>query len=182
MNQSQKIFGEPAERPKEKVRPYMVRWVQDFIRNSPFMVMASSADSGLCDASPKGGKPGFVKVLDETHLVIPDVAGNKLFQTYENLEANPHVGLVFFIPSVNATVRVNGRVKVLRKGEPEFDKLSLSVFQPDENAKLLQALLLEVIESYSHCPLALGFSKLWSTEIISENTRNPPIEQWVAET
>lgn len=179
MNQSQEIFGEPFDRAKNKIHPYMVKWIQDFIRNSPFLVMASSDSAGNCDASPKGGKPGFVKVLDDKHLVIPDVAGNKLFQSYENIETNPHVGLVFFIPSENSVVRVNGKVKVLRKGEQEFDTLTLSVFKPDENAKLLQALLFEVIESYSHCPRALGFSKLWDTDIILKNRKNSPIEKWM---
>ena len=55
--------------------------------------MATSDSEGNCDASPKGGKPGFVKVLDDTHLLLPDVAGNRLFQSYENLDGNPHVGL-----------------------------------------------------------------------------------------
>ncbi|WOJ98555.1 pyridoxamine 5'-phosphate oxidase family protein [Congregibacter brevis] len=164
MNQLQQLFGEPSARSKDKVRPYMVERVQDFIRQSPFMVMASSSDNGACDASPKGGMPGFVKVLDEKHLLIPDVAGNKLFQSYENIATNPHVGLVFFIPPLDGTARVNGRVTVLRKGDELFESLSLEVFAPDENAKLQQALLLEVVEAYHHCPRALRFSKLWSTK------------------
>lgn len=179
MNQSQQIFGESADRPKNKVKDHMVPWVQEFIKQSPFMVMASSNEGGHCDASPKGGKPGFVKVLDDKHLIIPDVAGNKLFQTYENFESNPHVGLVFFIPAINATTRVNGKVQVIRKGEEAFDDLVLSVFDPDEKAKLLQAVIVEVQESYSHCPRALGFSRLWDTKIISDNEENPPIDKWV---
>ena len=182
MNQAQEIFGEPSERAKGKVRPYMVPWVKDFICHSPFLVMASSNAQGACDASPKGGKPGFVKVIDDKHLLIPDVAGNRLFQSYENISSNAQIGLIFFIPGINTTVRVNGMVRVLRRGEPEFEKLSLDVFQPDENAKLLQALLLEVVESYSHCPRAFVFSKLWDVDGIQKNIEQPPIEKWVAGT
>ena len=178
MNDSQKIFGEPKDGPKNKVRNYMVPWVIEFIENSPFLIMSTSNGIGDCDASPKGGKPGFVKVLDERTLVIPDVAGNKLFQSYENFESNPKIGLMFVIPSINAIARVNGAIEILRKGDEKFDNLVLEVFSPDENSKLLQAILIKVDESYSHCPRAMGFSKLWDTEIIDKNKRNPPISKW----
>lgn len=182
MNQSQELFGLPSEKAATKVRPYMVDWVQSFIKNSPFMVMATSSHSGDCDASPKGGLPGFVKVLSEKLLLIPDVAGNKLFQSYENFETNKKVGLIFFIPGINASARINGTIKILRKSDPDFEKISLEVYNPDEKSKILQALLVTVHESYSQCPRALAFSKLWNTEIIKANVENPPIENWVAGT
>ena len=172
MNNAQEIFGEPANETKKKVRPYMVEQVQDFIKKSPFLVMASCNAQGHNDASPRGGKPGFVKVIDEKHLVIPDISGNKLFQSYENIETNPYIGLIFFIPGIDRTVRVNGKVKILRKGDSEFDKLTMDVFMPDYNESLLQALMLEVVESYSHCPRALTYSKLWDTPVINKNRGN----------
>ena len=88
-NKYQDRFGHPAERARGKVRPYMATWIQDFIRQSPFCVVATSNAAGDCDASPKGGKPGFVKVLNDKQLFIPDVAGNKLFHGYQNIESNP---------------------------------------------------------------------------------------------
>lgn len=178
MNQSQAIFGEPKTGPKNKIRDFMVPWVMDFISNAPFFVMASSSSSGECDASPKGGKPGFVKVLSEHQLLIPDVAGNKLFQSYENFETNAQIGLIFFIPGLTSTARVNGSVEILRKGEALFDRLSLDVFAPDEHAKVLQAVLVTVQQSYSHCPRSLGFSKLWDTDTIQTNQSTPPIKKW----
>jgi len=178
MNDSQKIFGEPKDGPKNKVRSFMVPWVIEFVQNSPFLVMSSSNDKGDCDASPKGGKPGFVKVVDEKTLIIPDVAGNKLFQSYENFESNLKVGLIFFIPAITAVARVNGTVKILRKGDESFNSLMLNVFGPDENSKLLQAILVNVQESYSHCPRAIGFSELWNTETINNNKEMPPIPKW----
>ncbi len=140
--------------------------------------MSSSNEYGDCDASPKGGMPGFVKVVDDKTLIIPDVAGNKLFQTYENFESNPKVGLIFFIPAITAVARVNGLVEIIRKGDEHFDRLVLDVFSPDENSKLLQAIQVNVQESYSHCPRAIGFSKLWNTEMIKNNTESSPISKW----
>ncbi len=135
--------------------------------------MATSSAKGDCDASPKGGMPGFVKVLNDKQLFIPDVAGNKLFHGYSNVETNPQVGLVFFIPGHNNTVRINGRVRVIDRAELNGTKLE--VFNPDEKAEVLQGLLLDVDESYSHCPRALKFSRLWDVDEISKNIAMPPV-------
>lgn len=166
-------FGPPAERTKSKVRPSMAPWLQEFIRHSPFCVMATSNAQGDCDASPKGGTPGFVKVLNDKQLFIPDVAGNKLFHGYGNIESNPKVGLVFFIPGHNSTVRINGRVKVIDRSE--LTQARPEVFESDEKAEVLQGLLLDVEEAYSHCPRALKFSRLWNVESIAHNIAHPPI-------
>jgi predicted pyridoxine 5'-phosphate oxidase superfamily flavin-nucleotide-binding protein len=172
-NKYQDRFGYPIERTKGKVRPFMAAWIQDFIKHSPFCVMATSNAKGDCDASPKGGMPGFVKVLNDKQLFIPDVAGNKLFHGYSNIETNPQVGLIFFIPGHNQTVRINGRVKVVDRAELNGTKLE--VFNPDEKAEVLQGLLLDVEESYSHCPRALKFSRLWDVNEISKNIATPPV-------
>jgi hypothetical protein len=102
------------------------------------------------DASPKGGTPGFVKILNDKQLFIPDVAGNKLFHGYSNIESNPKVGLIFLIPGHNQTVRVNGKARVI--DNTELADVKLEVHDPDEKAEVLQGLLLDVEESYSHCP------------------------------
>ena len=172
-NKYQDKFGYPAERIKGKVRPVMAAWIQDFIRHSPFCVLATSNADGDCDASPKGGKPGFVKVLNDKQLFIPDVAGNKLFHGYGNIESNSKAGLIFFIPGHNSTVRVNGSVRVIDRSE--LPNVQLEVHDPDEKAEVLQGLLLDVEESYSHCPRALKFSRLWDVEEISKNIAAPPI-------
>jgi predicted pyridoxine 5'-phosphate oxidase superfamily flavin-nucleotide-binding protein len=172
-NKFQEKFGHPIERTKGKVRPAMVPWIQDFIRNSPFCVMATSNSNGDCDASPKGGLPGFVKILNDKQLFIPDVAGNKLFHGYSNVESNAKVGLVFFIPGHNNTVRINGNVKVVDRDE--LDNVQLEVNNADEKAEVLQGLLLDVEESYSHCPRALKFSNLWDIDQISKNSATPPV-------
>ena len=172
-NKYREQFGYPIPRTAGKVRPFMAEWIQEFIRHSPFCVMATSNSDGDCDASPKGGTPGFVKVLNDKQLFIPDVAGNKLFHGYSNIESNPKVGLIFLIPGHNQTVRVNGRAKVI--GNAELSDVKLEVHNPDEKAEVLQGLLLDVEESYSHCPRALKFSKLWDVEEISKNIAQPPL-------
>jgi uncharacterized protein len=172
-NKYQEKFGYPVERTAGKVKSQMVPWIQEFISKSPFCVLATSNANGDCDASPKGGTPGFVKVLSDKQLFIPDVAGNKLFHGYENIETNPKAGLVFFIPGLNQTVRVNGRVKVPERSE--LGDVKLEVQNPDHKAEVLQGLLLDVDESYSHCPRSLKFSNLWNVDEISTNIAKPPL-------
>ena len=168
-------FGPPSERAVKKLKGHLTPWVQEFVRHAPFVVMATADPEGRCDASPKGGKPGFVKVLDENRLLLPDVAGNKLFQSYQNLDGNPYVGLIFFIPGLNDTVRINGRASIVGKGELDQQNIELSLYETDDNSRHLQGLLIEVEESYSHCPRALKFSKLWDPAEITQNRANPPI-------
>lgn len=155
------IHGQPSERAQNKVLPYLTEAVQKFIQQSPFAVMASSNSNGDCDASPRGGKPGFIKVLDEKTLLIPDIKGNRLFQSYENIDSNPKVGLLFMIPGEQRTARVNGQVEILQNDELKAFLDTHEVFNEDEQTLLIQGLLLKVDEAYSHCPRALQFSNLW---------------------
>lgn len=111
--------------------------------------------------------------MNDRQLFIPDVAGNKLFHGYENIESNPKAGLIFFIPGHNSTVRVNGRVRVVERSE--LPDVRLEVHNPDEKAEVLQGLLLDVDEAYSHCPRALRFSNLWDVDEIIKNISKPPI-------
>ena len=168
-------FGEMSARAKIKVKGEMSDFVQKFIQASPFVVMASADPDGNCDASPKGGKPGFVKVIDSSRLLLPDVAGNRLFQSYQNMDSNPHVGLLFMIPGVNDTVRVNGTVTIVDREELERQKVELSLYWTDDNSKHLQGIIINVEESYGHCPRAYNFAKLWDTDQIAENQENRPI-------
>ena len=169
-------YGAPSDRAVAKLKTHLTPYVQEFIQNAPFAIMATTGEDGRCDASPKGGKPGFVKVLDEKHILFPDVAGNRLFQSYQNIETNPYIGLIFFIPGMNDTVRVNGKVTVVTKEELELQNIELSLYETDDNSKHLQGMLIEVEEAYGHCPRALNFSHLWDPEEIAKNKANAPIE------
>jgi uncharacterized protein len=162
-------FGVPVERVQRKVVDHLSEPVRDFIARAPFLVMATADGDGRCDASPKGGLPGFVAVLDERHLLIPDVAGNRLFQSYLNMTENPHVGLIFLIPGSDSTVRVNGRARLVDREEVLRHVAGLSVHWKDDNTVLLQGVLVEVEEAYSHCPRSFRFANLWNPETIAAN-------------
>ena len=160
-NKFTREFGFPKKRPATKVKSYLSEKEKEFITQSPFLVMATSSADGSCDASPKGGKPGFVKVLDDTRLLIPDVAGNRLFQSYLNMTDNPQVGLIFFIPGIGDTVRVNGKTQFVTRDELAELEIALEVHNPDDNSKVQQGIMVNIEEAYGHCPRALNFSKLW---------------------
>ena len=184
-------FGHPTERAANKVKDALPEPVKAFIRQSPFIVMATSNSEGWCDASPKGGMPGFVKILDEQHLLIPDIAGNKLFQSYLNMLDNPRVGLVFFIPGCPDVARVNGKVTLLNAEEVQRLEVEAAVHNPDERTVVLQGILIEVEEAYGHCPRALNFGRVWDVEriqangtaqrIVNPGTKLPPSQSGVPE-
>lgn len=176
-NRFQEKFGTPSGGAVTKVVDHLNDYVREFIRNAPFVVMATANRDGQCDASPKGGYPGFAKVLDDRHLLLPDVRGNKLFQSYENIDGNAQVGLVFFIPGIDYTARVNGTAQVVDEADLKERGISMEVFDPDDNAALLQGLLVEVHEAYPHCTRALKFSRLWDTDVIETNRTTPPVSR-----
>jgi PPOX class probable FMN-dependent enzyme len=172
-NKFTKAFGAPSGRAITKISGVLSEPIKEFIAESPFVVMATSDSEGRCDASPKGGKPGFVRVLDDGHLLFPDVAGNKLFQSYQNMDANPHVGLVFFIPGLAEVVRVNGRVSIVTREELDRHKVESSMQNPDGDRGVQQGIVIEVEESYGHCPRALNYSDFWDVERIQERRGGP---------
>jgi len=141
-------------------------------------VLATTNADGDCDASPKGGTPGFFKVIDEKRLVIPDIAGNKLFQSFSNVEGNPKAGLVFLIPGCDWTVRVNGRARLLAPEDELIDGLTPEVLWQDDNTQVLQGLLVEVDEAYAHCPRAFLFSQLWDRERIEQHVDAEANRYW----
>lgn len=162
-------LGGPHPAAAKKVKDHLEPYLQAFIRRSPFVVLASSSADGDCDASPKGGRPGFIKVVDERTLLIPDVGGNRLFQSFQNFESNPKAGLVFMIPGMEVTVRVNGRVRLVEPAELEVMALEPEVQWSDENSRLIQGLLLTVDEAYFHCPRSFKFADLWNAATIEAN-------------
>lgn len=168
-NQFTRRFGKPSERARRKVVDHLSAEVKAFIARSPFLVLATSDATGRCDASPRGGRPGFVTILDDRHLLLPDVAGNRLFQSYSNVEQNPQLGLLFMIPGSDRTVRVNGRAQLVAQDEVLRHGTGLSVHNPDDNAVLLQGIVVEVEEAYSHCPRSFRFADLWNPATIGTN-------------
>ena len=149
------IYGEPGERAVKKQLAHLDKHARNFIALSPFLVVASSDPSGRCDASPKGDAPGFVRVIDDTTLLIPDRLGNNRTDTLGNLLARPGIGLIFFVPGIPETLRVNGRASVT--ADPELlEPLAVNGKMPRS------AILVAAEEVYFHCGKALIRSDLWN--------------------
>ena len=145
---------------------FLDKHCKSFIARSPFVLVATSNKNGQCDVSPRGDAPGFVQVLDDKHLAIPDRPGNKRFDTFENILDNPHVGLLFMIPGLQETLRVNGKAVVIQDDE------ILEVASVDGKRPLF-AMGVEVEQAFIHCAKAFIRSKLWKSESW-QNTKDLP--------
>lgn len=148
------LVGEPLPRVRDKVRTSLHELDRDWIAASPFCVLATSDADGRCDTSPKGDPAGFVKVLDDTTLAVPERKGNKRVDGYLNVLENPHVGLLFLVPGRGDTLRVNGRARLVSDA-PWFDEMEVKGHRP------VLALVVDVEEVFFHCAKAFMRSKLW---------------------
>jgi len=136
-----------------------------FIALSPFVVLASANSQGDPDCSPRGGAPGFVHVVDERTLLIPDSPGNNRLDSLSNLAETGKIGLLFMIPGVDETLRVNGRVRLAA------DAASLAPFAADARVRL--AIEVTVVDAYLHCAKAFMRSKLWHPETWADRSALP---------
>jgi PPOX class probable FMN-dependent enzyme len=152
-----RLVGTPGARSVQKERTALDAHCRAFIARSPFLLMATADSDGRCDVSPKGDAPGFVLVLDEHRLVIPDRPGNKRLDGMRNVVANPNVGLIFLVPGREETLRVNGRAWITR--DPEV--LRRSVVQ---GKTPLLSIGVEVEQCFLHCAKAFRRSHLWAHE------------------
>lgn len=155
--QLREIHGEPLARVRDKALTSLTEIHRAWIARSPFCVIATSAPDGTCDASPKGDPPGFIHVLDDTTIAVPDRPGNKRLDGFGNILTNPHVGLLFVVPGRGDTLRVNGRARLLSEA-PYFDDLVVRGHRPR------LALEVSVEEVYFHCAKAFLRSKMWEPE------------------
>ena len=124
------------------------------IAAAPMLFVATYSAEGQVDVSPRGGPPGFVTVLDDGHLAIPDATGNRRLDTLENVVASGRAGVIFVIPGRDTTLRVNGRARVTAR--PELLERLIPVGKPPRTA-----IVIEAEEVYAHCPKAFVRSKLW---------------------
>lgn len=146
-------YGQPIERARLKVLSRLDKHCRRFISLSPFLCMGTFSEDGA-DVSPRGDRPGFVHVLDDATLAIPDWPGNKRIDSLTNIAVNARVGLLFFIPGVDETLRVNGRAEV--SVEP-----ALLARWEDRGKLPISALIISVEEAFLHCAKALIRSRLW---------------------
>jgi len=148
------LMGEASEGAIKKETTFLTDECRRFIERSPFMLLATSGKDGRCDVAPKGDPPGFVQVLDEKHLVIPDRPGNRRFDGLRNIFDNPHIGLIFLVPGRHETLRVNGRAWITN--DPE-----LLDTMPVRGKRPWFAIGVEVEECFLHCGKAFIRSELW---------------------
>jgi PPOX class probable FMN-dependent enzyme len=148
------LIGEPTEVVRSKVADRLNELTRQFVERSPFLCLATSAADGTCDVSPRGDPAGFVRILDERTLLLPDRPGNRLADSLRNVLQNPHVALLFVIPGVGDTFRVNGRAAIVT--DPE-------VLEPcaveGKTPKL--GLRIEIDEAFTHCSKAFLRAQLW---------------------
>ena len=149
-------YGEPSEIAQHKIIDRLDRHCRDFVARSPFLLLATSDPDGRCDVSPRGGPPGFVEVLDEKRLVFGDAKGNRLLDSLRNIVETGRAGLLFLIPGLDETLRVNGRAWLTR--DPAV--LARHVIQEGRPPRL--AVGLEVEEAFLHCAKAFIRSELWN--------------------
>lgn len=167
VEQLREINGEATHSVKLKIIHELEKHAINFIRRSPFLVLASSqSDSG--DASPRGDEPGFVKVLDSTTLLIPERPSNRLADSLSNIIENPGVGLIFMIPGMNETLRVNGNAYVTN--EPTWLEQLAHAGKPPK-----LAIIVDITHIYFHCAKALLRSKLWDPSQHMERSDMPTL-------
>jgi len=148
------LIGEPAPLTCAKIVDHVTPLTRLFIERAPFMCLSTSDDRGRCDVSPRGDPPGFVRILDERTLLIPDRPGNRLADSLTNIVKNPHVGLIFIIPGVTDTFRVNGRAALTT------DAALLAASTVEGKAPKL-GILVDIEEAYTQCSKAFLRSQLW---------------------
>jgi PPOX class probable FMN-dependent enzyme len=169
------LLGEPHERAVKKEHRSLHPHHRSWIAETPFIVLATAGADGTCDVSPKGDPAGFVHVLDDTTLVIPDRPGNRRADGFRNVLTNPHVGLLFLVPGREETLRVNGKARLVREA-PFFDDLVVRGHRPT------LALVVHVEQVFFHCAKAFKRSGLWQPQSWGDPGRLPSMACIVKET
>ncbi|EHK58538.1 pyridoxamine 5'-phosphate oxidase family protein [Allomesorhizobium alhagi] len=151
------LYKSPGDGAVRKELPRLDGHCRSFIAKSPFVLIGSSDGNGNADVTPKGDRPGFVAILDDNTIAIPDRPGNNRLDTLENIVVNPAVGLLFLIPGMNETLRINGHARItadvtLRERLAVDGKLPISVT------------IVSVKAAYMHCAKAFMRSELWKPE------------------
>jgi uncharacterized protein len=150
------LYAEPSERVRTKKRDHLDPGYQEIIGMSPFVLLATADNEGRCDVSPRGGPVGFVKVLDDRHVALPDLNGNHLIDSLRNIVANGRAGLLVVVPGQNDAVRIDGRAHLTT------DAAVLDLFV-DELRRPTLAVVIEIEHVFGHCAKAFKRGRVWDT-------------------
>jgi PPOX class probable FMN-dependent enzyme len=164
------LYKQPSDRAHDKVIDHIDDVCRRFIAASPFVIVASRGADGRLDVSPKGDPPGFVDVLDERTLAIPDRLGNNRLDTFDNLLVHPEVGLLFLIPGNGDTLRVSGTARLVRDATLQA-RLAVDGRTPN------LVVVVTVEEAFMHCPKCIARSKLWSPDRWPDRTNVPSLAE-----
>ncbi|MEI8179266.1 pyridoxamine 5'-phosphate oxidase family protein, partial [Aestuariivirga sp.] len=167
-------FGEVHPLAITKTRPALDKYSRQFIGLSPFLVISTAGANGRADISPRGDPPGFVYVIDDQTILIPDRPGNNRLDTMANVTANPNVGLLFFVPGFEDTLRLNGKARLI--DDQELLKHCTVNGKPPK-----VGILVAVEEVFLHCAKALKRSKLWEADYRQDRTQLPSIARIILE-
>ncbi|HZM76787.1 MAG TPA: pyridoxamine 5'-phosphate oxidase family protein [Candidatus Limnocylindrales bacterium] len=148
---------DPSSRSVLKERKRLAPVDRQWLAASPFVLIATSDAEGTLDVSPKGDPPGFVHVIDDTTIAIPDRPGNHRADTFLNILRNPHVGVLFLVPGRGDTLRINGRAHLVSDA-PYFDEMVVKGHRPH------LAAVIEIEQVFYHCAKAFMRSGIWKHE------------------
>lgn len=165
IEQLEAIYGRPHDRAVRKEIPFLNLDYQAMVRASPLVILSSVGPDGM-DGSPRGDTPGFVRIIDERTLAIPDRPGNNRIDTLRNIVLDSRISLLFIIPGIGETLRVNGRARI--SAEPAL----LESFAVNGKAART-VILVEVEAAYFHCSKAIVRSDLWNPEKYLERSALP---------
>ncbi|MFP5069205.1 pyridoxamine 5'-phosphate oxidase family protein [Pseudonocardia nantongensis] len=164
----QEIIGDATAPALAKERDHLVDVHREWLAVSRFVLLATSGAAGTCDVSPKGDPAGFVHVVDDRTVAIPERPGNGRVDGWRNVLENPHVGLIFLVPGRNDTLRINGRARLVRDAD-YFDALAV------RNRRPLLACEVDVDQVFFHCPKAFMRSELWQPDGWPAKDRLPSV-------
>ena len=167
-------IGAISDLAERKVLPRLDAHCRHFITLSPFLVLASADSEGRVDASPRGDPPGFVRILDDSTLLLPDRPGNNRVDSFANILDAPGVGLIFFVPGIDETLRVNGTARLLTDAD---------ALQDSEVAGKVPrtGLVITIQEAFFHCAKALRRSRLWDPAAQVERSSFPSLGRIIAD-
>ncbi|UTV26446.1 pyridoxamine 5'-phosphate oxidase family protein [Photobacterium atrarenae] len=170
LEQLMQLYRQPSNRAGNKTIYRIDEYVQRLIEHSPFIVISTVDEDGFTDVSPRGGVPGFVKVVDSNTLLIPDSSGNNRLDSFKNILERPQVGMMIMVPGIDEVVRIKGTASL----HTDEQRLALC---PDGNKPAKLVIQVKAESMFFHCAKAIMRAKLWDGEYRVERSILPSLGQ-----